>query len=423
MKKTQALLAAALLAASHQAGALINDSKFGDPGELFISVWDEAGAKSYYKDLGINMTDFMAGKGCFSGDVSADPNFAGFISASGLVYNIAAVNSLVRDAAGNPVNITQWGYLATSSAGADIFSANWSAIDNTRQKIQGYIGRLNVAPFTNSPGEAAENKSGVFQSTGLGYHGGDWWGASMGRSVGNTEGVPGTAVEFYFVNNANGETSGKQVTKLGAWNFNGGKLSYSGTGTTAICGSGATKITLTVASAGAGKGTITSSPAGISCGTACTADFDKGTAITLTAAPDSASTFKGWSGGSCSGTAACAVTLNEATSVQAEFAVKDVTPTPGIKLDAPSVWKVKQKQTIKWTATLISTKSTVKLSFSKDGGNKFKALKTLPVKRNGFVWKPAKAHITNAGVIRACTKPDPKKQPVVCDDKRVTVQP
>src|SRR5512137_1492153 len=133
MKKSHALMIAAMMVGSHQAAALINDSKFNDPGELFISVWDEAGARSYYKDLGITLTDFIDGKSCINGDLAADPNFASFSGAKDLVYNIAAVNSLVKDQAGNPANITRWGYLATSSAGDSIFNASWNAIDNTRQ--------------------------------------------------------------------------------------------------------------------------------------------------------------------------------------------------------------------------------------------------------------------------------------------------
>ena len=85
---------------------------------------------------------------------------------------------------------------------------------------------------------------------------------------------------------------------------------------------------LTVEAAGPGDGTITSTPAGISCtatgGTetgACTAQFDHPTQVTLRAAPNSAtSTFTGWSG-ACEGTAACVVTMSEARSVTATFAL------------------------------------------------------------------------------------------------------
>jgi S-layer homology domain/Divergent InlB B-repeat domain/Kelch motif/Galactose oxidase, central domain len=70
---------------------------------------------------------------------------------------------------------------------------------------------------------------------------------------------------------------------------------------------------------GSGAGTVISDPAGIDCGTTCSADYHQGTEVTLTATPDSGSAFSGWSGGGCSGTAPCVVTVTAATSVTATF--------------------------------------------------------------------------------------------------------
>ena len=69
----------------------------------------------------------------------------------------------------------------------------------------------------------------------------------------------------------------------------------------------------------AGSGTVTSSPAAIDCGTACGARFDRNTAVTLTATPSSESAFAGWSGGRCSGTGACTVTMSSDQTVTAAF--------------------------------------------------------------------------------------------------------
>ncbi|MGA2782341.1 MAG: CFI-box-CTERM domain-containing protein [Smithella sp.] len=74
---------------------------------------------------------------------------------------------------------------------------------------------------------------------------------------------------------------------------------------------------LTVVSA---NGTVTSTPSGINCGSTCSANYDSGTSVTLTASPNSGYTFTGWSGGGCSGTGTCTVTMNAATSVTASFA-------------------------------------------------------------------------------------------------------
>ena len=70
----------------------------------------------------------------------------------------------------------------------------------------------------------------------------------------------------------------------------------------------------TITSSGTGNGTVTSSPAGINCGATCSASYDSGRTVTLTAAPASGSTFGGWSG-CTNGT----VTLTANTSCTATF--------------------------------------------------------------------------------------------------------
>ncbi|MHA2620842.1 MAG: InlB B-repeat-containing protein [bacterium JZ-2024 1] len=77
--------------------------------------------------------------------------------------------------------------------------------------------------------------------------------------------------------------------------------------------------TLTVTKSGNGGGTVISSPAGINCGPTCSATYDQGTVVTLSATPDSTSTFSGWSGGGCTGTGSCQVTMNSSLSVTATF--------------------------------------------------------------------------------------------------------
>jgi PKD repeat protein len=77
---------------------------------------------------------------------------------------------------------------------------------------------------------------------------------------------------------------------------------------------------LTVSTDGTGSGEVSSSPAGISCGYSCEASFTAGTAITLTATPDAYSIFTGWLG-DCSGTGSCQVTIDQARSVTATFAL------------------------------------------------------------------------------------------------------
>jgi hypothetical protein len=101
--------------------------------------------------------------------------------------------------------------------------------------------------------------------------------------------------------------------------------------------------TLTLAKAGTGSGSVTSSPTGIDCGATCSAQYRSGTSVTLTAAPDSTSSFVGWSG-ACSGTATtCTITVDQARSVTATFTTNgSATATP-----SASTPKTKAKPTIR----------------------------------------------------------------------------
>lgn len=102
--------------------------------------------------------------------------------------------------------------------------------------------------------------------------------------------------------------------------------------TLAGCGgeSGGPNPTLSVDLAGSGRGTVLGSPGGINCtsGTGpgsetgtCQAAVDQGTQITLSATPESESSFSGWGGNgvSCPANAPCAITVNESRTVTATF--------------------------------------------------------------------------------------------------------
>jgi Divergent InlB B-repeat domain len=102
---------------------------------------------------------------------------------------------------------------------------------------------------------------------------------------------------------------------------------------------------LKVEKSGSGSGTVTSSPAGIDCGSHnCSAEYEQGTRITLTATAASGSTFAGWSAGGCSGTGTCTVTLNSNTTVVAHFDV-NAPPAPPPPPNNFSLKKVKHPQT------------------------------------------------------------------------------
>jgi List-Bact-rpt repeat protein/phosphoesterase family protein/concanavalin A-like lectin/glucanase superfamily protein len=86
-------------------------------------------------------------------------------------------------------------------------------------------------------------------------------------------------------------------------------------------------FSLTVTKQGTGTGTVTSNIGGINCGATCSATYNSGTAVTLTATPAAGSTFAGWSG-ACTGTQTCTVTMNAAQSVTATFTLQSVVRPP-----------------------------------------------------------------------------------------------
>src|SRR6266571_3586817 len=101
--------------------------------------------------------------------------------------------------------------------------------------------------------------------------------------------------------------------------------SQSGSATLTVVG----RPTLSVVRQGAGSGTVTSSPAGINCGATCSASYDSGTVVTLTATPAGDSTFTGWSGCDTVSGSTCSVTMSGSRVVTAAFAVQQFGLTVG----------------------------------------------------------------------------------------------
>jgi hypothetical protein len=129
--------------------------------------------------------------------------------------------------------------------------------------------------------------------------------------------------------------SAAEGSKFSGWSGSG----CSGTGTCKVTMSAAREVTatftleqrqLSVTKKGTGSGTVTSSPAGVSCGSECSANFDYGTAVTLTGTPGAKTKAVQWTGcDTVNGENKCLVTMTAAKSVTATF---DLEPTPKFKL-------------------------------------------------------------------------------------------
>ena len=96
-----------------------------------------------------------------------------------------------------------------------------------------------------------------------------------------------------------------------------------------VCATSASEaLSVSVKKAGTGSGTVVSSPAGIDCGATCSATYNAATSVTLTTTPAAASTFSGWSGSGCAGTAPCVLLGNATVTVTATFTAVPTTTEP-----------------------------------------------------------------------------------------------
>ena len=101
---------------------------------------------------------------------------------------------------------------------------------------------------------------------------------------------------------------------------------------------------LTVNKSGSGTGSVTSSPSGINCGSTCSANYTSGTSITLTATPNSGSTFSSWGGDCTVANNTCTFSLTSAKNITANFAI--------VQAIAPSVTTSAATNIFQTTATL-----------------------------------------------------------------------
>ena len=83
----------------------------------------------------------------------------------------------------------------------------------------------------------------------------------------------------------------------------------------AVCGG----FNLSVTKTGTGGGLVSDNLSQISCGGTCSASYAPATSVTLSAISNFGSVFTGWSGGGCSGTGSCVITMNSDISVNANF--------------------------------------------------------------------------------------------------------
>jgi hypothetical protein len=157
---------------------------------------------------------------------------------------------------------------------------------------------------------------------------------AIGISVERSTGSTGAFTEIATTGPANSTFTDRTVTagstycyRVRAYNA----TAYSDYSNTS-CAATAAAFGLSVVMAGTGTGVVISTPSGILCGTTCSGTFASGTAVPLTATPETGSTFAGWSGGGCTGSGTCTVTVTSTTAVTATFNVASVARTEPLTL-------------------------------------------------------------------------------------------
>ena len=119
-------------------------------------------------------------------------------------------------------------------------------------------------------------------------------------------------------------TAGNYASNLNV-GANGDTISRTVTGATTTAATPPASATLTVTRTGSGS--VSSAPAGIQCGSTCSETVTAGASVALTAVPANGSLFSGWSGGGCSGTGTCTLTVNSNTTVAATFTADTASST------------------------------------------------------------------------------------------------
>ena len=163
-------------------------------------------------------------------------------------------------------------------------------------------GTGNLTPISGSPFATTYQPNGV----GFGSY------ATLNGACGASNGGTFTATPSTNLCTAGTASS---VTGSGPWSWTCAGIN----GGTQVTCSATPLYPLTLTNTGTGSGVVTSAPSGISCNATCSANYNSGSSVILTATPNTGSVFSGWSGACNNTTGTCTVTMSAAKSVTALF--------------------------------------------------------------------------------------------------------
>jgi hypothetical protein len=259
--------------------------QFGSPDGL-----DTLGDRGMFRDAYRN---FGGGREALVGNISVSSGGVAGIRWFELANVTSGTPSFVQQSTYQPDTTYRWMGSAAMDGLGDLalgFSASSSAI---HPQVR-YAGRLASDPAS----QLAQGEATLFSGGGSQTGTSNRWGDYSDMTVDPTDDCTFWYTQEYYATTSQFNWR----TRIGNFKFPSCAISR-----------------LTAAKAGNGSGTVTSSPTGLNCGATCLFQFAQGTSVTLNAGADPGSVFTGWSGGSCSGTGACTVTLNSDTTVTATF--------------------------------------------------------------------------------------------------------
>lgn len=232
MKIKTLVAAVALAAVTSGANAAIVEGNAQIDGELFLTVFDEAGQQSYALDLGFTVNQMTADStSARSYDLTAiDSNFAGFAGNTNLRYTVTGMNTEAGSTRRGTT--TQLGFMTTTSGTVEQIQA----AAGIRADADGVIGNIqNMALNSNaSAGPAYNGTNGGINLSNvaligeIGYYGDASWGDTIGNRGIVASNTVDNAMTMYTVRqDGNDNTVPFLIDALGSWLLTStGQLTY-----------------------------------------------------------------------------------------------------------------------------------------------------------------------------------------------------
>jgi len=205
------VVALALAAAAGQASAAVVPASTGN-GDLFLTAWDSSLNLSYSRDLGVDLTSFLANgmsasglTSVFAGDALFTTTFANS-SANNISWNIVAGDNVVN---GTPNAAGSLRILSTSTVtpGTGFIFKN-SSLQGATNNINNFQGYQVNDPLPAGTGCGTNPSCVITNSADPGFGGNTTWGSSLGGNgtISNVGTGFGSSLFFYYITGNGGNS-------------------------------------------------------------------------------------------------------------------------------------------------------------------------------------------------------------------------